>query len=136
MKAEINGVEYRIEWSYRRRPNHARHPRINGIAACAIVSDKVIATGAAVCGAEDAWSRRKGRMEAFYQAVASCGVTAKDEGAFAQWFDRRFPAPAKKPAKKKYRITIEQRNRYIQAGEAVRLMRLRRNAGTMTGQNG
>lgn len=107
MIATIDGQNYRIEFSYRRKPVHARDPHVVGVAACAIVRDDMhcadgmtsmwvtgpIAVGAAVCAAGDQWSRRKGRAEAFHQALANCRLLPRE--AFEAWFRERFPEPVK-----------------------------------------
>jgi hypothetical protein len=109
--ARIDGQHYRIEFSYRRKPVHARDPHVVGVAACAIVRDDFVqerpkgadaglpsicgpvAVGAAVCAAGDQWSRRKGRAEAFHQALANCRLLPRE--AFEAWFRERFPEPVK-----------------------------------------
>lgn len=135
MTALIEGMHYRIEFSYRRRAGKnsslARNSPIAGVSCCAIVLDEfgdalprhriaspVVSVAAAVCAAGDNWSRARGRRLAFERAIYDCGILRKSEAAFHAWFDKRFPqrpAPARPP---KFRLSLEEIGRRIEEGRA------------------
>ncbi len=139
MQAEINGQKYRIEFSYRRRVGKyaslARNSPIEGLSACAIVSDgtrtgisvstmakypgvpSIVSVAASVCSAGDRWSRREGRKQAFRRAVMDCGLLREHASDFLIWFYERFPEPGRTLALK-HRMSDEEIARRREEGRA------------------
>lgn len=137
MIAIIDGQQFRIEFSYRRRDGKAaslaRHSPIAGISACAIVADHqaalnpvltgIVSVAAVVCSAGDNWNRRTGRALAFQRAVRECGELRKQADAFGRWYAERFPDRAKRPHPPKFSLSLEQIAARRDAGEAKRKQR-------------
>lgn len=144
MTATINGKRYRIEFSYRRRTGKkaslARNSPIEGLSACAIVSDggaggyapnaPVVAVAASVCSAGDNWSRAAGRRQAFERAIDDCGILRKDKEAFDAWFRERFPASEPTRRERPVPITDTEKRIRIELGGSKRVARLQRATGT------
>jgi hypothetical protein len=125
MLAVIDGIRYRVEFSYRRKvgkhPSIARNSPVEGLTACAIVRDEepfLVSVAAAMCSAGDKWSRREGRKQAFDRAVRDCGILRLKALEFLEWFDARFPAPAFPVPKPRRCFSAEEIEQLRSAGRA------------------